>query len=141
MCIKETFGKTLIHMRGARVPPCAPPVGGRLPRMSLPKSTLHQVLCPGVRTLPLSPEDTAQLAPYPAVEFLENALDLRQLEIVHPAPQDGRKRLDSPGHIAPPALPEYLPQPKLKTLNTRLRNLDTRLVEAITRSPARFDFT
>src|ERR1700687_181894 len=81
-------------MRRARVPPGSAPVGRGLPRPGRIEPQSGEPLVAGARELPLPPEDTAQSPSYPAIEFLQRTLALRQTEVSHPSPQKRVEVLD-----------------------------------------------
>src|SRR4051794_34435502 len=61
-------------MAGPGIPPGAASVVGGRPSPSLVETSLHQPLGAGARPFPLTPQDAAQPAPQPAVEFLNTPL-------------------------------------------------------------------
>lgn len=59
-------------MRSSGIPPRTTSVHGGFQSTGLVQALLHQVLGSGVGTLPLTPEETAKLTPYPLIQFLED---------------------------------------------------------------------
>src|SRR5271167_4330313 len=105
-------------MAGPGVPPGAMSVHGGRPGASLVKTPLHQAQGTGTRPFPLPPQDAAQFAPQPAVEFLEYPFGLRQPEVLDPAAQQWGEGLDGapdgPAAPLPKQVLQLVPQPCLR---------------------------
>ena len=84
----------------------------------------HQLLGPCPWPFPLAPHNAAQLAPHPAIEFLEYPLDLGQPEVADPATQDRDEGLDGARHglaAARPDAPLSLSRNRATLLGATLR--------------------
>ncbi len=101
--VEPFLGVGMVPMRGTAVPPPASPMGGRFPRPILVYPSLHPVQRSPIDTLPLPPQQRPQLAPQPAIEFLQHLLDFAESEVGHPAPQDRIKSLHDWLHALPAA--------------------------------------
>ncbi len=77
--------------------------------------------------LPLTPDDTAQTTAYPAVKFQENALYLRQPEVVHPSPEQRRQLLDQPDQITSSPSAKFHFQLLFQTPDSRRSHFQFRL--------------
>jgi hypothetical protein len=90
------------HRSGGR-PRCsteAAAVIGRCPRPLLHKSSLQQTRMPA-RSPALPPQTTAQFAPHPSVQFLEDPLLARQPEVSDPTARHGREILAGMSMLRP----------------------------------------
>src|SRR5712671_2006392 len=84
---EEGPSEGVVHVAGPGVPPGTVSIVGGRRCPSRVETPLHQALRAGARPFPLPPQDAAQLAPQPAVEFLEDPFCLRQPEVLDPAAQ------------------------------------------------------
>src|SRR5271156_1236549 len=133
--IEPGFRKGGVHMGRARIPPRAAPVGSRAPCPLRRQSALHQMACTRRRSFPLSPQDAAELMPYPSIPLLQRPLRLGQLEVRRPAAQEWVEGLNRGAKAATSRTAQQYSHFRRQSLETRRSNAQLRFLvcrEAIT---------
>jgi hypothetical protein len=109
-------GKGVIQVGRTRVPPRAPAIGGTAPGTFGVQPQGTQLARPGLRTLPLPPQQASQPPPHPTVEGLQGPLALRDLEVTDPAAQERIEILDRLGQRPPAPTAQTLAYPLHQSL-------------------------
>src|SRR5437588_5531753 len=117
-----------MHMARARVPPGTALIACRAPCSLLRQPARHQVACARVETLPLPPQDAAQLVPHPSVALFQPTPGLSQLEVSRPATQHRIEVLDRSVEFASTRPEQQSCHFLRQLLETRGRNTQLRLL-------------